>query len=1466
MGWTKRLVGIPLALVAALAALASLAVFVLIGTSWGRDRIRDFVTARVLARLAGDVRFAAITGGGLFRGIELADVTILDPDSGLVLRADTVRLAYNWRDFLRGDVVFERAQLVRPVIVLEEGRDGSWNVVRAFGTGSAGGRPGGAGARTRIELRDVQLRDGTFTLRFPLDGETGFWRTERGPDGSWRGLHLSGFNATLPMLRLASREPGRPILVRVSGLAGDLQLQGDPVALRDAHLDLEIDADTIRLDISRLRLPGSDVVGRGRIIATESGPRYDFDVKGQPAAFADVRWLLPWLPREGGGTFDLHMATAPEGLAFTFRRLDARVGASRVTGRLGLVLPERGEIVYRRMDLRLDPLETRWIEAMTGDTLFFDGQLRGRFRGDGPLSQMTIETDLALEPVNAPAPSHVRASGILAWDGSFGGNPLHTALTGVEVDLVEALLGSDLPLRGRLTGTLSFTGTLKTGLRLHGELVHSDAPLPPSRFRGGGEVIGVEKPRVDMAFDADPLSLTAMAAYYTKLPFRGDVRGPVRLRGTLDDLDVDASVDTRRGRLGLRGRFDLSGEPKRYNADLEGDDVQVAAPRVASPPSELDFRAHVEGAGLEPEELELRGWVEVRASEFAGARIDGGFARLAAHDGVLLVDSAAMVSEVGALRLAGSFGLRGDRRGTLTFDLRADTLATWNRWLLPPDSLRPPETPGADGGLALLGAEPLATGARGPIRGSLAASGSISGNLQVLSLRASGRLEDVRWRDHVAAELAFTLSAEGPRDSLRIEGHFEGQEVKAFGFELTRVRIDADVAGDTARVEGELRKGPEARVAADLEIVRVPQGAELTLRAFQAMLRGGALGLAAPVRAVRRGRTLSVGPLRIIGPAGSVVAQVSIPDSGAVVGNVEVRGFDLADVVVMLPTWGDARGALQMDLRLAGSKTAPLVNVEVQIVDGALGGVPFSRLSGRGRYEAGALALDIFAWRGASRLLEISGSVPATLDLGALALRGTDRPAEVRVRADSFPLRFVLAKFEQFRDVEGVLRGEVVVRGTVKSPDLDGQLELRGGASRLHRVGASYSGIQGRVQFRGTAAELEGVEFRGPERGRGRAEGSLRLKPLNDPEFDLRFTASDLLAYNTRLARVVVTGVIGLRGSYTHPIVTGELTLESGALFVREVERQRQIIDLADPAFFNVVDTTLAEHRRLLPLVRDPFFQNMNAELTLRLTRDSWLRAPDRSIEIAGDLRLRWDRARQDLRISGTLEALRGEYRYVGKRFTVEGGTVEFPGTPGVNPDLNLVAQHKVQTPRRPLTIRIFVTGTLESPRIRLTSDAQPPIDEAGLLSYLLFGRPFSELTRGPGVVSAVGESVFGFAATQLESFVVSETGIVDYLDITGARGRGDPTYRTEENGFNPWTRVEAGWYLLPDVFVTVGQRFGGPQRSEIPDVRLDWLITRNLSLQFVAEERGARTGTIVLESAAPERTFGLFFFHEWSY
>src|SRR6185503_10457936 len=95
-------------------------------------------------------------------------------------------------------------------------------------------------------------------------------------------------------------------------------------------------------------------------------------------------------------------------------------------------------------------------------------------------------------------------------------------------------------------------------------------------------------------------------------------------------------------------------------------------------------------------------------------------------------------------------------------------------------------------------------------------------------------------------------------------------------------------------------------------------------------------------------------------------------------------------------------------------------------------------------------------------------------------------------------------------------------------------------------------------------------------------------------------------------------------------------------------------------------------------------------------------------------------------------------------------GTLRFIGTPDLNAILDIHASYEMQTAAGdPMTILVHIGGTVESPRIDLTSDSQPPLEESEVISYLIFGAPsFQALMndRSGQSRSVFEQSVKGFA------------------------------------------------------------------------------------------------------------------------
>jgi len=240
------------------------------------------------------------------------------------------------------------------------------------------------------------------------------------------------------------------------------------------------------------------------------------------------------------------------------------------------------------------------------------------------------------------------------------------------------------------------------------------------------------------------------------------------------------------------------------------------------------------------------------------------------------------------------------------------------------------------------------------------------------------------------------------------------------------------------------------------------------------------------------------------------------------------------------------------------------------------------------------------------------------------------------------------------------------------------------------------------------------------------------------------------------------------------------------------------------------------------------------------------------------------------------LEATRGNYVAFGRQFQVREGMVEFVGTPGVNPTLAIEAVHRLRREGgEPLDIIASVGGTLLNPRVSLSSEAQPPIAQSDLISYLIFGRPSYALGSGEtsvleGAAGAGVSAVTGTIATQLSQILARQIGL-DFFTITQAQesdvGGLPPTVGSAFAG----TQVEVGQYLRENLFLALVLRplqgIGGTQ-AQLPGARLEWRFSDTWTMEGYVEDRFGRQGVFTFGQAGLQvsRIFGIELYREWGY
>ena len=843
-------------------------------------------------------------------------------------------------------------------------------------------------------------------------------------------------------------------------------------------------------------------------------------------------------------------------------------------------------------------------------------------------------------------------------------------------------------------------------------------------------------------------------------------------------------------------------------------------------------------------------------------------------DGVARVDSFDIATEVGDAGVKGSFGLVEGRTGSLDIRVRADSLVF----------LEP---------LIFRDASPTDIGLDQASRldGTITASGRVTGSLQDWGGTGTVRVRSLLYDEFEIGE--GRVDAAWAPDSLRLVVSMDS--LRYGRRKLAAVRGDGTYVDGQGRVEADIRglAGQRLRLEAAFE----PQGAVVGLDVLDLKLgtRFGDWSLADTTRAtVGRngvwvdslvlGRDPGPSQIRVSGafpwrnPAADEVQEASLLVALDRIRIGEFLRVTQTDTVV----GGVVTGELQVDgtalhPRLAGELSIDGFRYATASLDSVRAKVAYAERRAEG---------SMFGWQDGRSILTGRLNVPVDLRLTEVEDRWLDETMDARFRGDGVPAPLLLFLVPGLRDLGGRVDGELSVVGTPVSPDLQGSIRLVDGSAYFVPLGVAYRDVELTTQLaEGTMVELDG-RF-GTEHGSGRVQGTLDLATVTDPVLDLTLMVDQLDASGRRDVTAVVDGQAQLQGRYSRPVVSGDVFIVRGEMNLDEIWRQYQVIQL-DTTLFRMLDTTQVLYR---PEPGNPFLENLQITNTTLTTQSGFrLRSQELNVEVGGTVSLAVDRQSDDFRLTGTLEVIEGSYRLLargvtgGRRFEIRDGTIEFVGTPGIDPNLDIEAAYRVRRAQGdPIDVIAQVTGTLQDPRVDLSSNSEIPMSDTELASYVLFGRAGAELTQAELDIASGGSLavglfrpvVSGVAASELQR-VASSLGLpVDYVAFTL------PEYGVSEYGA-AWesgggalglfqdAQLEIGFDPAPNVSVIGSVRIPRTESNQsalrLFGARVEYRPWQTWTIEGYLEDQFARRPSFGPAEISDRKVLGLSLFREWGY
>jgi translocation and assembly module TamB len=1513
-------------------------------TEWGNEKVRGVIEHALNTQFAGKVSIGKLELP-VFTRATIRDVVITDSAGAPFLTVPLLKARWSLGDLWNRRVILDDVRAERAEIVLNQlpGKRWNWDAI-LFPDTTARPRTPDLQFGDWVELRNVTLIDARIESRSPYVVET--WRPERQrdsllrlalagslrpvviavPGGQQRVTVLEHVTLSAPYARIKYPGESAQKFEIARGSAIVMPFHPPVLDLRDVQGTVFVDEDSVWFRNMAAQLPTSRATAEGSYNINSGDTRL---VARAPAVRTDDwLWLVPTLPKGATGSiadvrYVLHGTTSDIRLADMLLALEsARLGG---TADFGF---DKDDMRFNDVTLRLTNLDTRTLtRAMPEIEVPRSGVLSGTLVAKGPLVRSTIDGSFRFADREA-GPLAVRMRGAAGFSrGALETHGLRLDIAPAPVTLASEALQ---PLGGRIGGVVTVSGRTDGWLDTRLALAHRVAGLD-SRINGTARVnITGAEPRFEANLTFAPLNLRAMGRYAPALDLRGNATGTLTLRGVASDMAVNGAirVDTAGG-LQVVGRFGVPDRgPSFANVLLTVDSLDLQRLVPSALKTTLVGFTRVNMRGSSAEDLDGTLALDLRASEVDRVRVDTVALMAQAHDGLLQLDT--LLLRIGGTqgRGTGAFGLRADRRGTLSVAIEVDSLQRLRPYL-PGDSAQVELTEAAilrslrrqradsvalarrtEVERAARGLAPLAlrVTAPAPVRGD-----SLAGRLS-LRLTLDGWLRDISGRGNIEGRNLFVNGNNVQRLSLnpvwshlltdsasaRLTGDADG--ISAGGYNMDSLRVAAGYAW---------RRNTLATGTGDLNIdVHLIDSTGIAMRGalvldtarYQARVDSTALVLRSsqwtspyPWRASWSRGKLVVDSLALEAQGTDARLQVdaAVDTAGSTNVTLAIRNTQLFDLAELAQTVSPVDGRVSADLYVDGLAANPKISFLGAVRDVVYDSLPLPEFRARMNYaDRKAVAYAEVRRVGQQPNARADATIPVDLALSGSPKRLLDLPMVADIRLDSLPLDIIPQLSPSITNVRGETTGRVQVTGTL--PDqlrFDGTMRLRNGEAYAVDTEVQLRDMTADLQLRGDSLVVDSVSVRSGD-GTTRITGGVSLATLSDPVFDLKLVARNARVLDGAKGRIRVLADMTMKGPYTATTVEGSVRVRDGVYRIKDERQATEVLSANDPAVLGAVDSTQAFERGLVA-PPSPFVQGLKTQIVARIDRDVWVRSKEANVEVFtdGELAVALSPETGAVTLDGIVATERGQYEFLGKRFNIVRGSATFIGTSDLNPLLQAIAEVQVrQASQQALAIRLNIGGTLLRPRLSLESDAQPPIPQTDLISYLAFGNTSGSLlsqsgsgnsgaTSGGSLVGSTAAAVNRFfSATALGALLNGAEGNLarvlgaDVLNIT-ANGTA-PEVQNLFAGFSGFllaTELEYGRYFGTRSYtaVTLTPANFAPTQGNISPIGVRWeyRLPRNYRLETTFGPRFLLTSQ-TLDTNTPNafQNFGLFLSREWKW
>ena len=825
-------------------------------------------------------------------------------------------------------------------------------------------------------------------------------------------------------------------------------------------------------------------------------------------------------------------------------------------------------------------------------------------------------------------------------------------------------------------------------------------------------------------------------------------------------------------------------------------DIQKLSAKGNAIEGQLNLEGVINGSGLTLAAMNAQAKINLRKSTIGAVNLEQGTLVATLANQRIRVSEGSLKAADAMLNIRGDIGIDLKQQGKLDYQLRVGNLSPW---------------------LALIDQEGS---------GALVLVGQAQGNFTDLKARGKITASSLRYhattiqRGSVDYDLGYSSARPLPYGMLNftLSNVGNGYRLQTIAGVISMpsaatnvIELDAkarDAQGRNHAMAGSVKVEPEVLVA---------QLARLSLD-----LPNGVWRLSQPVTVTKRGPDFIVDRLSMRNNNSQLLLEGRFSLAGSQALRLDVEGLAIESVRAFFPDTPDVTGILSAQIQLGGTAAAPEIQATATLDNSKIAGYSYGGLVASGNYRNQKADLNATLRQDERHQLSASASLPMTLAWSSGWRAEISDNIEARVQSAGVSLAFLNAfSGKAVQGIGGEVELDLQVRGSLQQPLASGFLRMRDGKLTPTLLGIQVSSITAEALLEPRGMRISQLSARA-NKGELNGSGFIALQKFSPQAIDFSIVAKQWPAINTQQYQVELNGAAKIDGTLAAPRISGKFEVPRGELRPDLSFLERSSTPIKRDPTIKVVSTQPDGASAVKPegnqQADSELWRNSAVDVQVSIPNNVWIRHRNATVELSGNLRALKASAGNPV-LTGAIESIRGWVGFQGRRFTLIRARLQFTGSEKIDPVLDIVAEHRVTN----YLVRIIVAGTAEKPTLTLTSD--PQLDQADILSLLLFNKPVSELNKGEQASlqqNAIG-IVGGFAATKIGQAVAESLGLQDLgVDIGSIDFSGDA--------------VRFGQFVGRDTFVSFSQEISGKYGREIS---VEYQITSEWKLSVSSSTAG---------------------------